>query len=523
MTDHLTPHDTDTSDTSDDAFDRLARSAGAELRRPAPADGMQRVRTARRRQQATRSVVAGGAAVLVLGLGTFVALRGTDDGGDVATLPDPTVPEPTVVPTTIPVVVPTDVPAPTPTTIPPAPTTVPPNDEVDEWLAEQRAAGRTQVYRAAGDGTEAFGLVAQSPDATDSAGIVVFPTGETVTMPAEVASGIWSTMRIHGLGDSIAVISQTFPGTSAVPVSVPIDLYVLDPATGEWTVGPDLGLDRELGQGLHVLSVDGSLIVGRSVWDESDGNAAVPSPDRAGVIVRPDLTLEPVTSPPDGVQMEWTSGSDRWALNFGLEPGALDYTPYTQPWKLDVETNEWTPITLPDWFDCAPAVDCQWFTPHEFGDRFLEVVTDRGVLKRIPDGTVGIYDPATDTWTRMDDAPFTLALPATALLDDRVVVAPVRAPWTEAEQGEFGQIGVLDLATGTWSVERTDVTDEDSRWEVRVDGAGVIAQPVDIDPVETLDVARSFALDRGTADWRPATAADAERWTALAPQVDLAS
>lgn len=502
MTDHLTPHDTD---ASDDTFEQLARAAGAELRRPAPPDGMRRVRAARRSQQVTKGVVAGGAAVLLVGMGTFVALRGTDDGGDLATQPDPTVPTPD------PTVGPTTVPDPTPTTIPPTPTTIPPSDAVATWLAEQRAAGRTEVYRAAGDGTDAFAVVAQSPDGADAAGIVVLPSGATVDIPADVVAGLWSTMRVYGLGDSVAVISHLFDGTATD--AVPVDLHLLDPSTGTWTDGPELGLDRELGQGLHVLSVDGSLVVGRSVWDETGGNAAVPSPDRAGVIVRPDLTVEPIATPPDGVQMEWTSSFDRWALNFGLEPGALDYTPYTQPWKLDVATNAWSPITLPDWFDCEPTVDCQWFTPHEFGDRFLEVVTDRGVLKRIPDGTVGIYDPTTDTWTRMDDAPFALAMPATAVLDGRVVVAPADAPYTEEEQDDFGQIGVLDLTTGEWSVERFEVTADDTRWELRVDGAGVIAQPVPIDPVDALDPERSFALDRGSVDWRMTTPADADRWT----------
>jgi hypothetical protein len=509
MTDHLTPHDTE---TPDDAFDRLARSAGAELRRPAPPDGMRRVRAARRRQQVTKGVVAGGATVLLVGVGTFVALRGTDDAGDLATQPDPTVPEPTVVPTSLP--------EPSPTTNPPAPTTLPPNDEVEIWLDQQRAEGRTLVYRAAGDGTAAWGLVTQSPGGEDAAGIVVLPGGSTVDIPAEIVDGMWSTMRVHGLGDSIAVISQVFDVTSTAPV--PVVLHLLDPSTGTWTDGPELGLDRGLGHGLHVLSVDGSLVVGRSVWDETDGNAAVPSPDRAGAIVRPDLSVEPVATPPDGVQMEWTSGLGRWALNFGLEPGALDHTPYTQPWKLDVERNEWTRITLPDWFDCEPAVDCQWFTPHEFGDRFLEVVTAVGVVKRIPDGTVGIYDPATDSWTRMDDPPFALAMPATVVLDGRVVVAPVRAPHTEEEQDDFGQIGVLDLATGAWSVERFEVADDDTRWELRVDGSGVLAQAVPIDPVESLDSSRAYALDLDAADWRRATAADAERWTASASQIDLA-
>jgi hypothetical protein len=521
MTDHLTPHDIDAAD--DEAFEQLARAAGAELRRPAPPDGMQRLRAARRRQQVTRSVVAGGAAVLLVGMGTFVALRGTDDPGDLATQPDPTVPttpaEPSPTSPSVPEPTPTTTPEPTPTTIP---TTVPGNAQVEEWLDGQRADGRTLVYRAAGDGTSAFGLVAQPTDGDDAAGIIVLPDGSTVVIPDEVVTGMWSTMRVHGLGDSVAVVSQVFPSASPDPVTVPVDLHLLDPATGEWTAGPELALDRGLGQGLHVLSVDGSLIVGRSVWDELEDFSAVPSPDRAGVIVRPDLTVEPVATPPEGVQMSWTSAFDRWAFNFGYEPGALNYSSYTQPWKLDVAGNEWSPVMLPEWYACEPGFGCEWVTPHESGDRFLEVVTDRGVLKRLPDGTVGIYDPASDAWTQMDDAPFALALPAVALLGDRVVVAPMRAPYTVEEQDEFGQVGVLDVSTGTWSVERFDIVEDDSRWELRTDATGVIAQPVPIDPVDTLDLDRSFALDAGSADWRPTNRADADRWTAAASQLDLA-
>lgn len=504
MTDHLTPHDTP---TSDDEFERLARSAGAELRRPAPPDGMKRVRTARRRQQVTRSVMAGGAAVLIVGMGTFVALRASDDGGDVATLPDPTVPEPT--PTTVA----------EPTTAPPG--TVAPNAAVQDWLAEQSAAGRTLVMRATGDGTDAYGLVASATDGSSgSAGIVVLANGQTVSIPDDVVAGIGPTMRIHGLGDSIAVVVH-LASFSTSAGSVPIELHLLDPASGDWSVGPDLGLDRSLGQGLHVLSVDGSLIVGRSVWDEFEDNTATPSPDRAGVIVRPDLTVAPITSPPEGVQMSWTSAFGRWAFNFGYEPGALNYSSYTQPWKLDVAGNEWSPITLPDWYTCEPGFGCEWVTPHEMGDRFLEVVTSRGVLKRLPNATVGVYDPANDTWTRMNDAPFALAAPATAVLGDRVIVAPADAPYTEAEQGEFGQIGVLDLSTGTWTVERFEVAEEDTTWDLRSDGDGALVQPYSW-PGTDLNLERSFALDVGATDWRPTTGADADRWTAAATQLDLA-
>lgn len=521
MTDHLTPHDTPHDTPTDDEFERLARAAGAELRRPAPPDGMQRVRAVRRRQQVTRSVMAGGAAVLIVGMGTFVALRANDDGGDVATLPDPTVPEPA--PTTVPEPEPTAPSVPTTTPLPTTTTSVPPSATVQDWLAEQRAAGRTFVSRATGEGTDAYGLVAMALDGSaGSAGIVVLANGEAVAMPAEVAEGVWPTMRIYGLGGTVAVVAQPFFPSATATGLVPVELHLLDRTTREWGLGPDLGLNRALGQGLHVLSVDGSLIVGRSAWDEFGDNTATPSPERAGVIVRPDLTVEPIAIPPDGVQMSWTSAFGQWAFNFGYEPGALDYSSYTQPWKLDVAANEWSPITLPDWYACEPGFGCEWVTPHEFGDRFLEVITPRGVLKRLPDASVGVYDPAADSWTRMDDAPFVLAMPATAVLGDRVIVAPANAPYTEAERGEFGQVGVLDLTTGTWSVERFDVTDDDTRWDLRRDGTGALLQPDTLVPGSPLDLDRSFALDFD-GDWRPTTPTDADRWAALTPQVDLSS
>jgi hypothetical protein len=53
----------------DDAFEQMARNAGAALRRPPPSGGADRVRSARRRHQVVRSsIVAGATALVVAGL-----------------------------------------------------------------------------------------------------------------------------------------------------------------------------------------------------------------------------------------------------------------------------------------------------------------------------------------------------------------------------------------------------------------------------------------------------------------------
>ena len=79
-------HDPIDSVDGDDPVDRLGRTAGAALRRPAPADGMRRLRTARRRQQATR-IAAAGATALVFAAGAFVLTRPDDEQISTATTP----------------------------------------------------------------------------------------------------------------------------------------------------------------------------------------------------------------------------------------------------------------------------------------------------------------------------------------------------------------------------------------------------------------------------------------------------
>ena len=136
MTDHTnTPDTPDTPDPTDrdaDArIDALARTAGADLRRPAPADGLARVAKAKQRHQAVRAGAAGTAVIALVAIGTM-ALRGGDESTVVpATVSTVESPETTVVASTVPST--TDEPVSSSTEPPPdssSPTTsveVPPN------------------------------------------------------------------------------------------------------------------------------------------------------------------------------------------------------------------------------------------------------------------------------------------------------------------------------------------------------------------------------------------------------------
>ena len=111
-------NDNDQLGGGEDRVDEIARGAGAALRRPAPADGMARVRSSQHRRRTARAV-AGVSVVVVMVVGLFLVIgRGADDatvvtdsGPDtvspntVTTSPDTVTTSPQVVPS------PTDEPA----------------------------------------------------------------------------------------------------------------------------------------------------------------------------------------------------------------------------------------------------------------------------------------------------------------------------------------------------------------------------------------------------------------------------
>lgn len=98
-------HPTDPLDT-DARIDAIARAAGDQLRRPAPADGLNRARRAHRRRQTVRTALTSSAALAIVAVGV-VALTGRDQSTRVvpaettdspspttSTPPDPTVTDP---------------------------------------------------------------------------------------------------------------------------------------------------------------------------------------------------------------------------------------------------------------------------------------------------------------------------------------------------------------------------------------------------------------------------------------------
>ena len=160
MTDH---HDLTNDSSADDArIDALARSAGAELRRPAPADGIARVQRAKRTRQLTQVGAGGFAAVLLVGAGV-VAFRGGDTDRRVVpatvSLPDSTVPDSTVPDSTVPDSTVPDTVAPS-STVPATtvPATTPPN-----------VAGAPSVIYTSGGGFSSFGSEVSTVDVATGA------------------------------------------------------------------------------------------------------------------------------------------------------------------------------------------------------------------------------------------------------------------------------------------------------------------------------------------------------------------
>lgn len=75
-------------DATDARIDAMARTAGSQLRRPAPERGFAQVKRARRTQQVTRAALGGTIAMAVVAMGAFAANRRT---GDIAPVADVTI------------------------------------------------------------------------------------------------------------------------------------------------------------------------------------------------------------------------------------------------------------------------------------------------------------------------------------------------------------------------------------------------------------------------------------------------
>lgn len=524
---------------TEDNFDDVAREAGGALRRPAPADGIAQIRSARRRQQQVRAATGVTAAVLIVAVGAAVLFRRGDDEPAVMIQPDSTVPAASTAPptteaappaTTAPerVSSPSTAPAtpPTTATTPTTPTTPTSSTsglgaDAGAWVDARVAEGLGRVNVVDGIGTTARLLVAENADISSVRSAVLLDDGRVVESPRRMSR---APVELFGLGGLPAVIDY-----GADFLGDPLVVWRYDPATDVWSATEDLGIgpirDAFFGS-FDITVVDDVLVVTNDVLVSVDESNVAPSPDQRGVVVRPDLSVAAMAPTPAGISTFFNTASGGKAIQVygeSVEGGYGVDVSYDQPWQFDPMANEWSEIPIPDWMSCTSGEpDCVWSEFPDIGADTVAEPTDRGLVVRIPDGSLGLYDAATSTWTRLDDAPFTLAMPAIATVGDQMVVAPWRSSFDE-----FGTVGVLDLATGTWTTEQIDIpTDVEARfdtewfdvgWDLRVSDGRVLAVPGPSFGQSPLDPIAVY--DTGSRAWSAPTADDIAAWRALTTQL----
>lgn len=430
------------------------------------------------------------AAVLVV----TVALAVRDDPAEIATAPVTTPATTATAPneSTSPSTTSTPPSTGTPVTPTPPPTSTPGlplgDSPVDVWP---------------GDGTSARLVVPSGVPAADGVGWVLTGDGTLVPLPTEAGQYFW---QIAGLGSRIAAFTRS---------ENTFRLWVLDDATANWIEVP-LGLGPISGQDLpQMVHVDGSLLIGIDDWLVDADGWYTPGRDQRGVLVRPDLSVRPIALPPGGVEMGWTSVSGRFALLMSRDIGTGDVRPLTQPWMYDTGTDEWVAIPSPSWLACELPDRCWWAGPHEHGDATLEVATPSGVVKQLPDGTMGVFDPDTVTWRRVDDPPVAPLTPKVAVVRGLLLFAPVR----DSISGAFGDIAVLDVTSGTWTTESVEVGEDDTEWDLRSVGDIVIVAP--LEPSEPTSSGPARVFDAASGTWRAPTEQDQALWRSQATTITL--
>jgi hypothetical protein len=498
---------------SDDAYESLARTAGEAMRRPAPHDGLARVDAARRRHQRVR--VAAGAVAIVAAVAAGAAVVLHDEPASISTPPDVTTPEPTTPPATSPPATTGPVSTQPPSTTPSNEFVAPPDlvalqsAELAAWRTEHEARGFTNFFIVRATGTTARLVTAIDPSSEpgdNAVSAVLLEDGRLVEQPE--GSHSRSFFWLYAVGGLPALLDYG-PDGDANPLSV----WVLDPATGAWTSTGDLGfgdIDRVSEEPFVTVVGDVMLVTIEEIMVGVDGQPA--SASSRGVVVKADLSITPMTPSPDGVPTEFTSVAGGRALVF------FPTTPIARPWAYDPSTNTWSQISLPDWLECVDPTACEWAMPSDF--RKLEVVTDLGVLVGVPDGSIGLYDPITDSWSRLDP-PFSLTgMWSATAVGNHVVIGNGE----DAETG-FGVIGVLDVSTGRSMTTQIEFTSKamtvvewgEPYWEFRITGSRVIAAPGGTRYGSTVDPVAVY--DTATGGWSDPTADDLAAWALLGTEV----
>ncbi len=230
-------------------------------------------------------------------------------------------------------------------------------------------------------------MVAYRGAVTDVAGIMEMGDGTLVELPADLPKGP-STPYVAGIGGRAVLIGR---------VGDHLEMWVLDPSSGSWAHAIPLGVFADNQAVPTVFDLDGRLFIANETVRDDGTNTATYVPDRQeGVIVAPDLTLTAMAAPPPGLFMDFTAKVGSRAFVLGRDINAGGVAPLTEPWQFDASTNQWSVVLSPPWLDCNP--NCSWRAPHEYGDLFLEVALGHSLIKMLPDGTIGLYSPADESW-----------------------------------------------------------------------------------------------------------------------------
>ena len=401
----------------------------------------------------------------------------------------------------------TSVTAPTTTELPPqttsesAMTTVAGDPAVAPaaWLAEQLAAGRSQVILANGDAPNPRLIEAYTPAQDDVRIGVLLDNNRVVPLPDDMVSSVGFSDTVAMLGERVALFAR---------VSDHERVWLLDPTTLEWTEGPDLGLPALSGTFPTVGTVGDSILVG-GVPTQAE---VVPT----GVMLTPDLQVTAIAAPPTPIPITWTNVVGDRAVLMGLDTAAGTIPPLRHPLSYDVASDTWTEIANPSWIACTQTETCNWTAPHEGGDVFLAATTTHGIVSLVPDGTTGLLDPESGIWRRLEDPPFALQSAVWVVTEaDSIVVLPSLNP-AYGSTIPFGTIATLDLTTGTWSTQQLDLAGEVDpsmglNWDIRSNDTTTLVGVIDISGTSTL----TATLAHDTATWQQPTESDNILWQQL--------
>jgi hypothetical protein len=309
-------------------------------------------------------------------------------------------------------------------------------------LAEQLAAGRSQVILANGDAPNPRLIEAYTPAQDDVRIGVLLDNNRVVPLPDDMASAYSFSDTVAMLGERVALFAR---------VSDHERVWLLDPTTLEWTEGPDLGLPALSGTFPTVGAVGDSILVG-GVPTQAE---VVPT----GVILTPDLQVTAIDAPPTPIPITWTNVVGDRAVLMGLDTAAGTIPPLRHPLSYDVASDTWTEIANPSWIACTQTETCNWTAPpHEGGDVFLAATTTHGIVSVVPDGTTGLLDPESGIWRRLEDPPFALQSAVWVVTEaDSIVVRPSFNP-AYGSTIPFGTIATLAHDTATWQQLQTSGT-----------------------------------------------------------------